>query len=157
MAVIDRVLQACPAEWDEQQVREAVSNAYPFGERKYHPYRVWLDCVQELLDQRFPRPAVDLGTPNIQILHLGGPRNWWLELHCNYCRLTSGQSKGCLMCARLYDEMNWLLTSYEWMTKWKPMLLARSESHMLFAEWLEEHGHDELAVVFYTAKIPEKN
>jgi hypothetical protein len=30
---------------DEQQIRKALSDAYPFGERKYHPYKVWLDEI----------------------------------------------------------------------------------------------------------------
>jgi hypothetical protein len=30
---------------DEQQVHKALSDAYPFGERKYHPYKIWLDEI----------------------------------------------------------------------------------------------------------------
>lgn len=30
----------------EYQIRKALYDAYPFGERKYHPYKVWLDEIK---------------------------------------------------------------------------------------------------------------
>jgi len=30
----------------EKEIRKAISDAYPFGERKYHPYKIWLDEVK---------------------------------------------------------------------------------------------------------------
>lgn len=29
----------------EKEIRQALCEAYPFGERKYHPYKIWLDEV----------------------------------------------------------------------------------------------------------------
>lgn len=29
----------------DQEIRKAIRDAYPFGERKYHPYKIWLDEV----------------------------------------------------------------------------------------------------------------
>lgn len=32
-----------------KEIRAALSAAYPFGERQYHPYRIWLDeCAVQL-------------------------------------------------------------------------------------------------------------
>lgn len=31
------------------EVRGALFEAYPFGERKYHPYKIWCDEVREQL------------------------------------------------------------------------------------------------------------
>jgi len=39
---------------DEKKIREALWDAYPFGERKYWPYKVWLD---EIKRQLHPSPA----------------------------------------------------------------------------------------------------
>ena len=30
-----------------KDLQKLLYNAYPFGMRKYHPYRVWLTCVNE--------------------------------------------------------------------------------------------------------------
>jgi len=30
----------------EREVRAALRAAYPFGPRKYHPYRIWLDEIR---------------------------------------------------------------------------------------------------------------
>lgn len=29
----------------ESEIRKALHNAYPFGPRKYHPYKIWLDEI----------------------------------------------------------------------------------------------------------------
>ncbi len=34
---------------DEKQLRALISKAYPFGERKYHPYKIWCDEVARQL------------------------------------------------------------------------------------------------------------
>ncbi len=31
---------------DEKAIKKALFDAYPFGERKYLPYKVWLDEIQ---------------------------------------------------------------------------------------------------------------
>jgi hypothetical protein len=34
---------------DLKVIRKALHNAYPFGEREYHPYKIWLDeCAKQL-------------------------------------------------------------------------------------------------------------
>lgn len=35
--------------WDEKEQRKAVNAAYPFGERRFHPYKVWLSEVKRRL------------------------------------------------------------------------------------------------------------
>lgn len=29
----------------EREIRAALRDAYPFGERRYHPYKIWLDEI----------------------------------------------------------------------------------------------------------------
>lgn len=36
----------------EKEIRKALFDAYPFGMRRYHPYKIWLD---EIRRQRFGR------------------------------------------------------------------------------------------------------
>ena len=41
---------------EKKGVRDkALRDAYPFGERRYHPYKIWLD---EIKRQRYGRPSV---------------------------------------------------------------------------------------------------
>lgn len=37
---------------DEGAVKRALYEAYPFGERQYHPYKVWLDEIKVQRKQR---------------------------------------------------------------------------------------------------------
>ena len=34
---------------DMKKLRKALRDAYPFGERKYHPYKIWCDEVRRQL------------------------------------------------------------------------------------------------------------
>lgn len=47
---IAKVIAANPGK-DEQELRKLISAAYPFGERKYFPYKAWLDAVKETFAQ----------------------------------------------------------------------------------------------------------
>jgi len=37
---------------DENAIKLALREAYPFGQRKYHPYKVWLDEIQVQLGKK---------------------------------------------------------------------------------------------------------
>lgn len=37
---------------EEKVIRKALKEAYPFGTRKYHPYKVWLDEIKVQLGKR---------------------------------------------------------------------------------------------------------
>lgn len=43
--IINKVLKANEGK-SEKEIRKALSDAYPFGERAYHPYKVWLDEIK---------------------------------------------------------------------------------------------------------------
>ncbi len=42
--IIARVIAANPGA-DPATLRKAMHDAYPFGERRYHPYKIWLDEI----------------------------------------------------------------------------------------------------------------
>ena len=44
----------------ESAIRQALYEAYPFGQRQYHPYKIWLD---EIRRQRGTKPP--LGTHGV--------------------------------------------------------------------------------------------
>lgn len=51
--IIERVLKEMAGK-PEKEIRKALHDAYPFGPREYHPYKIWLD---EIKKQRGGRPA----------------------------------------------------------------------------------------------------
>jgi len=40
----------------ENEKRKILRDAYPFGERRNHPYKIWCDCVRRALGNRKPAP-----------------------------------------------------------------------------------------------------
>lgn len=63
--VIERAIRDMPYGTDRAALRKLISNAYPFGDRALHPYKIWLDETRKQLDRRFPKPKEPL------------PKNWW--------------------------------------------------------------------------------
>jgi hypothetical protein len=57
------VLDALPKATTEKEARAALRNAYPFGQRKYHPYKIWCDEVRKQLARRF---GVDAPAPLLE-------------------------------------------------------------------------------------------
>ena len=39
---------------EEPEIRKALRDAYPFGPRKYHPYKIWLDEIQRQTGKKWP-------------------------------------------------------------------------------------------------------
>lgn len=39
---------------DPQEARKRISEAYPFGERAMHPYKVWLSEVRAVFPELYP-------------------------------------------------------------------------------------------------------
>lgn len=51
---------------DEAALRKALFDAYPFGERAYTPYKIWLDeCKRARLGIREPVKPIDTLTGNL--------------------------------------------------------------------------------------------
>jgi hypothetical protein len=46
--IIKRVIAECGT-GDMKLLRQKLRQAYPFGERKYHPYKIWCDEVRSQL------------------------------------------------------------------------------------------------------------
>ena len=38
----------------EKEIRRALRDAYPYGERKYHPYKIWCDEIKIQRGQKKP-------------------------------------------------------------------------------------------------------
>lgn len=58
--IITKVLKETEGK-EEKEIVEALRNAYPFGERAHHPYKIWLDEIKvqrgkKRVKQELPNP-----------------------------------------------------------------------------------------------------
>lgn len=125
--VIQATLATLPVGTPLPEIRRALRAAYPFGERKYTPYRLWCSEVKKALQASKP--------PAIELVHvLLGPDG----VLCDWCK-----DEGCLGCAERraayarmpkLDELRTLLAA--------SLATARGESlaRKALADWYEEHG-----------------
>jgi hypothetical protein len=58
--IIERVLSETAGQ-PEAEVKRALRDAYPFGARQYHPYKVWLDEIRR--QRGGPQAKARKGTP----------------------------------------------------------------------------------------------
>lgn len=49
--VIQKVISEHPG-MDKEKLKKLISKQYPFGERQYHPYKIWLDEIKIQLKER---------------------------------------------------------------------------------------------------------
>lgn len=49
---------------DEAVIKKALYDAYPFGQRQYHPYRIWLDEIKVQRKQKRFGERKDLQNPD---------------------------------------------------------------------------------------------
>lgn len=63
-SVISDVIRQNP-NMEQKKLRKLISAAYPFGERKYHPYKIWRDEVNRQLG---PQPQAEMSVREAQSL-----------------------------------------------------------------------------------------
>lgn len=51
--IIEKVLTETSGK-TEAEIRAALKDAYPFNERKYHPYKIWLDEIKRQRGKKWP-------------------------------------------------------------------------------------------------------
>jgi len=56
----------------ESELRKALRSAYPFGERQYHPYKIWLDEVNRQRGREPRRGLRRRGGVDVRQGHLFG-------------------------------------------------------------------------------------
>lgn len=45
--IIAKLLTSAKEEaWGEERLKKALYDAYPYGQRQYHPYKIWLDEIR---------------------------------------------------------------------------------------------------------------
>lgn len=136
--VIATVLAALPVTATLKEKRKAVRNAYPFGTREHHPYKMWCKEVQEALGKRGAKEPsgvvrVDPFTRSVQ---------------CSWCN-----NKKCLSCLAARQLLEQHQDAIDWQSwqDWEHHLEAFPDERELiqaqYADWLEENGLSTVAGV----------
>lgn len=138
--IIADVLNALPADATLKQKRKALQDAYPWGEREHHPYKMWLKeqaiALKKIADEDAKNEPS--GVCWCLVKHGVMP---WIEVACTFCY---GKVRGgCLLCVshvKLYEK---LVRDREYLAiREDAMRDARFVSLML--DWLKDHGAPEI-------------
>lgn len=135
--VIRDTLAGLSANADDKIKRAALRDAYPFGPREHHPYKIWCDEVRRVL-----KPKCKAGTLHIAVeLSLAGTQEAELwRVRCGWC-----DSAGCLMCDAARRELEAERDRIDWtMVKaFVGNIRAEPGEHVhlaAFADWLTDQG-----------------
>lgn len=96
--VIEDTLAALPVGATEKECRRALRDAYPFGPREHHPYKVWCAECKKALEKRFAPKVKPTPPPELVFLARGRP---WLAVRCDWHKW----SGACLICGPLHDAL----------------------------------------------------
>ena len=111
--VIERTLESLPPETTRRGKLEAIKRAFPFGERRNWPYKVWLQEQAAAIDPARGRPRLVFVRP----VFLAG--SWQGIVCCEWCQ---GQG-GCIACCVLRARLHELTPTMPWHS-WVKLLLA---------------------------------
>ena len=109
--VIARVMASVPADATLPQVRRLLREAYPFGTRQYHPYKMWCSEQRIALNQWLGKDATKQSIQSLErarttaavrlsFLKSGHP---WIDIVCQWC---DGKiAGGCMVCVHHHRAM----------------------------------------------------
>lgn len=133
MRVITETIESHPACADAKELRRLLNEHYPFGPRRYHPYRMWCRAVRDVIAQRFGKPKAD-PAPVVRIHPVRG-------VLCGWC-----DGKGCFSCFSARQKWSGLgLDVLDRWATWYPAAAKDEAERLILADWLEERGLEEEA------------
>lgn len=128
--IIEGVLAALPKDASDKVKRAAISNAYPWGERKYHPYKEWCKAVKDAIGPSRKTAA----RPNWTVMFTEESVLFW----CCICK--NAYVGGCLECRKARAVFDAL--TGEQKSEWSALYGAATkdgDAAMILADWEAEH------------------
>ncbi len=147
--IIEHALAQLPIGASYRAKRQALREAYPFGERANHPYRIWCEeCTKAIGAKTKPKQVA----PVVSVSPLG--------VECGWCQAASDRS--CLACyaaRRKYERERGEGGTTDWAkwASWRHTIAAGPPDPLLilaFADWLEEQDWPEQGAI-ERAKVKE--
>lgn len=131
--VIDSVFGMLPRGATITDVRRALRLAYPFGEKKYHPYKMWLKVVRVQLKARgFGHCENPEREPAIVLLPMSHP--YVASVRCDFCpsrERSQAAFHSCMYCSDQWDRIRHVNQDRERIKAWMrgaetdPLILAQ--------------------------------
>lgn len=139
--VIARVMASIPADATLPQARRLLREAYPFGERAMHPYKIWCNEQRIAINQwrnkeeeKKPDPYGGRCGVRLAFLRSGQP---WIDVVCPWCK--GKVAGGCMVCLRHHQVMIAALYHPER----KALVIAQRSGDKLagklLADWYRDH------------------
>ncbi len=127
--VIASVLSTLPPSATLKDKRNAIRAAYPFGQRRFHPYKMWLKEVNAALspqEKKHRSPAV------VSV----GPQG----VICGWC-----DGKQCFGCLGARVQTEQVKDRPEWLGFWSQIDAGNQSARTALADWLKDQDLEELA------------
>lgn len=126
--VIVGVLDGLPPAASLEEKKRAIRAAYPFGERRYTPYKQWCKTVRAMLlitpKKRTHRVRVELQEGRC-----------WLDMNCDWCMAT----KGCIFCTEARYRLAPVVANPGYLSL--AINVRKGECPIgILRDWLEENG-----------------
>lgn len=152
VAAIRHALRDTPNNATEKQVRNILKLAYPFWERKYWPYKIWLEEVRAELNRRGLQHehAVSKWTQGQLRLFFNCAGPLRVEQVCHYCLAgkhpTRSPSEGrCFVCADAHQQAKAINTNPTFQSLARAQRNGDHMGRLMLNDWFLEHGYDDLA------------
>lgn len=137
--VIHEVLsQLSPGATDRER-RIAIRKAYPFGERRNRPYRIWLSEVRKIVGTNSKGAAESIPEVRIELDTSSGDLE--VKVACGWCN-----GSNCLAClqSRKRVERQYCMTDWKKWLEWLELIKDGDfVTKLAFADWVEEQGWPE--------------
>lgn len=141
--VIGMVLESLPKDASYKEAKIALHAAYPYGERRYTPYKIWCEEVKLALLDIFSMEVHKIQVPLVIRLTHGKNRNvtdnYCLEVICPWKR----RCGGCFGCQEARYYLAELLADGSEFGALLASARENSKEHFragVLADWLQEHG-----------------
>lgn len=140
-AVIDAALQDFNPNATEKELREHLRRHYPYGERKYHPYKQWLQAVNKAVRRRCVGVTAPERGPIITIEFKSGIR---LGVQCDWCGQRNRRATGCMVCGELFCAAKIINENPTFHSLSQAFADGDDTAAAMAADWLRDHGHESL-------------
>lgn len=139
--VIAETLAKLPKDAPLKFKRKALREAYPFGLRQYHPYRMWCLEVSRAIGPKSLDRHRD--RKNVIDVWIEVAVNLWISVDCIACVLQLGAKYnlkgGCLLCMTWHEELTACVSNPDW-TPLRLGAVGDSGNTLILADWCEDHG-----------------
>lgn len=150
--VIARVMASVPADATLPQVRRLLREAYPFGERAMHPYKMW--CIEQRIALNTWRGKVaakgsikslerarTTAAVRMRFLRFSEPSPLtgqpWLDVVCSWC--DGSIAGGCMVCVQCHNTMIEALHHPERKALAMAQRAGDKLAGKLLADWYRDH------------------